>query len=145
MTYVYIAGPLFTEGERRILEDIDKFFQQVNFRTYLPHRDAGLFTREGDSSRRFFNNDLEKLQEADFIIAVLNGVDVDSGTSWEIGYAFAHKKPVIGYVKDTRVYDPKTQFNPMIWNSLAHLVNNLEELKEILLTKRNETNDRKIK
>lgn len=32
--------------------------------------------------------------------AVLDGVDVDSGTAWEIGYAYARGKPIIGLRTD---------------------------------------------
>ena len=36
-------------------------------------------------------------------IAVIDGVDVDSGTAAEIGYAFARGKPIIGYRGDVRL------------------------------------------
>jgi nucleoside 2-deoxyribosyltransferase len=34
---------------------------------------------------------------------VLDGVDVDSGTAAEIGYAFAKGKPIVGYRSDMRL------------------------------------------
>jgi len=42
------------------------------------------------------------IDEADGIVAVLDGVDVDSGTAAEIGYGAAGGKWVIGYRQDLR-------------------------------------------
>lgn len=43
------------------------------------------------------------IDESDLLFAVLDGVDVDSGTAAEIGYAFARGKPVLGYRGDFRL------------------------------------------
>lgn len=45
---------------------------------------------------------LKGLNEADGIVAVLDGVDVDSGVAFEIGFAHAQKKPVVEYRGDFR-------------------------------------------
>lgn len=44
----------------------------------------------------------EAIRAADGLIAVLDGVDVDSGTASEIGFAYALSKPVWGLRTDTR-------------------------------------------
>jgi nucleoside 2-deoxyribosyltransferase len=46
------------------------------------------------------NTDL--LRRCDGVLAVLDGVDVDSGTAAEVGYAAAHGKPVVGLRTDLR-------------------------------------------
>jgi nucleoside 2-deoxyribosyltransferase len=43
------------------------------------------------------------LDECDGVLAILDGVDVDSGTAAEIGYAFAKAKPILGYRGDLRL------------------------------------------
>jgi len=43
------------------------------------------------------------IDACDLVFAVLDGVDVDSGTAAEIGYAFAHGKPIVGYRGDFRL------------------------------------------
>ena len=43
------------------------------------------------------------IDRADAVVAVLDGVDVDSGTAAEIGYAFARGKPIVGYRSDVRL------------------------------------------
>jgi len=43
------------------------------------------------------------IDEAHGVVAVLDGVDVDSGTAAEIGYAFARGKLIVGYRGDFRL------------------------------------------
>ena len=43
------------------------------------------------------------IDRADAVVAVLDGVDVDSGTAAEIGYAFARGKRIVGYRGDFRL------------------------------------------
>ena len=43
------------------------------------------------------------IDDCDFMLAVLDGTDVDSGTASEIGYAFAKEKKVVGYRGDFRL------------------------------------------
>lgn len=45
----------------------------------------------------------ERIRHADAVVAVLDGVDVDSGTAAEIGFAYALGKPVIGLRTDFRL------------------------------------------
>jgi len=43
------------------------------------------------------------IDEAQGVVAVLDGTDVDSGTAAEIGYAFARGKLIVGYRGDGRL------------------------------------------
>jgi nucleoside 2-deoxyribosyltransferase len=48
-------------------------------------------------------NNRAAIEGAHGVVAVLDGVDVDSGTAAEIGYAFARGKLVVGYRGDFRL------------------------------------------
>jgi nucleoside 2-deoxyribosyltransferase len=48
-------------------------------------------------------SNLAAIDGCDLVLAVLDGVDVDSGTASEIGYAFAKGKPILGYRGDYRL------------------------------------------
>jgi nucleoside 2-deoxyribosyltransferase len=48
-------------------------------------------------------NNRRAIDDCDLVFAVLDGVDVDSGTASEIGYAFAKGKPILGYRGDFRL------------------------------------------
>lgn len=48
-------------------------------------------------------NNAAAIRESSGIFAILDGVDVDSGTAAEIGYAAALGKPIVGYRGDFRL------------------------------------------
>ncbi len=128
---VYIAGPLFTDAERTYLEKIDSLCKKAGLKTYLPHRDAGLFTGDAKELKHIFELDRKGVDNSKIMVAVLDGIKVDDGTAWEMGYAYAKKIPIIGIVNDFRLFDPLIQFNPMIHQSVT-LVKTLDQLKEAL-------------
>ena len=98
MNYVYIAGPLFDDHERNYLESIAEIFETRGYKTFLPHRDAGVVSGQytQEEKKKIFTTDLNALKQADIVVALLTGRDVDSGTAAEVGYAFANNKQLIG-------------------------------------------------
>lgn len=54
-------------------------------------------------NREIGANNRAAIDAAQGVVAVLDGVDVDSGTAAEIGYAFARGKPIVGYRGDFRL------------------------------------------
>lgn len=127
---IYISGPLFTPAERVYLEKIDEICQFLGLSTYLPHRDAGFGLAVGASVKQFFMKDLEMLIHSKHVVAVLNGPDVDSGTAWEIGYAYACKKPILGIREDIRIGDVNLMIDCSIKivTSFSELERQLKEL-----------------
>jgi len=72
------------------------------------------------------------LAEAAFVLAVLDGPDVDSGTAAEIGWAAAHDRPVIGLRTDFRLADHEAavvnlQVEDFVVTSGGRLVGTLDE------------------
>jgi nucleoside 2-deoxyribosyltransferase len=49
------------------------------------------------------DNNRAAINRSEVVFAILDGVDVDSGTAAEIGYAFAKGKPILGYRGDFRL------------------------------------------
>ena len=126
---VYVAGPLFSQAERDFDERIAALCERLSYETFLPHRDAGLQV-EGNAEE-IFASDLRALEAADLIVANLDGADVDAGTAWEIGYAVARGKAVIGLRTDRRVLEPWSSVNLMIEKS-TFIVRTLDELEAAL-------------
>lgn len=54
-------------------------------------------------SREIGANNWRAIDDARGVVAILDGVDVDSGTAAEIGYAFARGKLIVGYRGDFRL------------------------------------------
>lgn len=129
---IYIAGPLFSEAERSQLERLAAFLEVRGFSTYLPHRDGGLAGATERETRVFFEADIKALDEARAVVAVLNGADVDSGTAFEMGYAFAKAKALVGIYDDTRIGDPSVDINLMIVNATT-IVRTPEEIVEVIM------------
>jgi nucleoside 2-deoxyribosyltransferase len=128
MKTVYIAGPLFDPGERWYLEQIDCAVRDLGFQTYLPHRDGGIKAITGHTTAEIFKADLRGLESVDIVVAVLNGPDVDSGTAWEMGHAFARGIPIIGIHEDIRLKNAAAQINIVVYHSAQYVCGSLAEL-----------------
>ena len=128
----YIAGPLFNEGERWFLERICALAEAAGFATFLPHRDTPPEFVHPRQPAAIFRSDLEQLERADIVIASLNGISSDDGTAWELGYAYARGKTLIGIYTDLRLRFPEQVANLMLEQSLHRLTRSLAELEECL-------------
>ncbi|MDD3246425.1 MAG: nucleoside 2-deoxyribosyltransferase, partial [Methanosarcina sp.] len=78
-----------------------------------------------------FRKCVEGVDTSDLVVAILDGVDVDSGTAWEIGYAYAKGKPVIGLRTDFRALSDGV-VNLMIEMAIVALARDEEELLKIM-------------
>jgi nucleoside 2-deoxyribosyltransferase len=129
----YIAGPLFNEGERWWDEQIDAVARRVGLETFLPHRDGGEAAKGGDHDA-IFRLDVQGVEQADIVIANLNGAAIDDGTAWEMGYAYAKGKRLIGVYTDWRLSFRDQIVNLMLEKSCDHIVRSLDELEAVLKT-----------
>tara|TARA_B100000927_G_scaffold201267_1_gene162951 strand:- start:384 stop:800 length:417 start_codon:yes stop_codon:yes gene_type:complete len=128
----YIAGPLFDDHEREYLEKIAEILEETGISTFLPHRDAGLVTGEFTQEKKVnvFDKDMEFLESADIVIALLTGRDVDSGTAAEIGYAYKSGKRLIGISANT--VKPINNFIWGLFNYGEDILESLDDLKLLL-------------
>lgn len=129
--FVYIAGPLSRSAGRKFIEEIDALCKQLKFETFLPHRDVGLVEFTSDISKAF-REDVKALDRCNLVIASFNHWRIGAGTSWELGYAYAKGKKIIGVKTDA----PKEMWIPdlsaMILGSM-YICTSLHELKQKLL------------
>jgi nucleoside 2-deoxyribosyltransferase len=136
---VYVAGPLFSQAEREFLEKIVHFLAQAanldpvkHF--FLPHRDGGELGK-GPTRQFIFDLDINKINSAEIIVALLDGQDSDSGTCIELGYAYSLNKKIFGILTDYRSYHTNDHEphrpNLMVWGVCENgntIFNNLESL-----------------
>ena len=132
MKKAYIAGPLFDDHEREYLEKIAQIVERYGISTFVPHRDAGWVTGDFTFEKKVkvFDVDMEYLEPADIVIALLTGRDVDSGTAAEIGYAYKAGKRLIGISANT--IKPINNFVWGIFNYGEDIVESLDDLKILL-------------
>lgn len=121
---IYLAGPLFSEHERRYLEQLANVLAKglgidANDDIFLPHRDAGDIGRHGTGRDAVFQADIQAIDEAKALVALLDGQDVDSGTAVELGYAYACGKRIFGILTDWRRWEAEqlANINNMVWGA----------------------------
>jgi nucleoside 2-deoxyribosyltransferase len=86
---LYFAGPLFTTSEREWNAEVTAALRAAGHEVFLPHE------KEADKDGpAVFGADVRGIDWADGLVAIMDGPDPDSGTSWEVGYAF-RKKPIV--------------------------------------------------
>src|ERR1051325_251698 len=102
---IYLAGPLFTIHERRMNRQLaDAIETQLPGSKILLPQDFKHDNRYNDH-RAFgiiFKGCIDAIDSCHCVIAWLDGPDADSGTCFEIGYAYAKNIPVIGVRTDFR-------------------------------------------
>lgn len=90
---IYLAGPFFTFLERWLIEQIRNSLVGMKLNVFSPLHDVG-----HGVAAEVVHKDLEALERAAVVFAVLDGLD--SGTLFEIGYAVKKGIPVIAYVEN---------------------------------------------
>ena len=96
---IYIAGPFFTDEERDflkiIIESTKEFFPDeelfIPMEHFIPN---GENLSNNEWAEAVFKMNIEALNKCDRVIAAYLGLYSDTGTAWEIGYAYAKGIPV---------------------------------------------------
>jgi nucleoside 2-deoxyribosyltransferase len=128
---IYLAGPLFSHAERDFNVYLRDRLVEKGFSVFLPQEDGSddTETRLELRQKNIFENDVKGIDDCDIVVAVLDGgSDADSGTSWEIGYAYAKGKKLLGLRTDFRTFGPEGNVNLMIEVSLDELEKDIEGL-----------------
>jgi len=101
----YLANGLFGMGDRLLnslmaskireeIEEIDLYVPQENDEINDKNAYADSVTIE--------KADMDRLKESDFLIAVIDGVEIDSGVAAEIGVFYMLDKPIFAVYTDVR-------------------------------------------
>lgn len=122
---IYFAGPLFTTAEREWNTKLANILRASGFSVYLPQefepRDEEILT-----ASKIFNMDIDAVDAADCVLAIMDGADPDSGTCFEVGYAY-RKKPIFTIRTDfRRAGDVDSDFNLMLTESSIVIKTNKE-------------------
>lgn len=116
---IYLAGPLFTMAEREWNVRLKKALEKYGLEIWLPQENE---PRE-KTAREVFKMDVKGIDQAFGVIAIMDGADPDSGTAWEVGYAYAKGKPVILLRTDFRTNpDGFAPYNLMLTESADEVV-----------------------
>ncbi len=94
---LYLAGPLFTTAERTWNAEVASALRAAGHEVFLPQE-----KEPGKDGPGIFATDVGGIDRADGLVAIMDGPDPDSGTAWEVGYAFGTSKPVVLVRTDVR-------------------------------------------
>ncbi len=81
---LYLAGPLFTQSERRWLRQLAQLLSAAGHGVFLPQADAQVpLLRDPPDFHGAFELCRDAIDRCDAVVAVLDGPDTDSGTALE--------------------------------------------------------------
>ena len=101
----YLANGLFSIGDRYVNERIAAELRKAidGIELYVPQENGAINDKSAYAdSRAIAAADLAHLEESDVLIAVLDGVEVDSGVAAEIGVFSTFNRPIIALFSDVR-------------------------------------------
>lgn len=107
---LYFAGPLFTTAERSWNAEVAAALRAAGHQVFLPQE-----KEPGKDAAGIFAADVDGIDWADGLVAIMDGPDPDAGTSWEVGYAYGVKKPIVLVRTDFRSMAGNAgDYNPML-------------------------------
>ena len=142
---IYLAGPIFSEAEQQWLRGLKERIEETGrakgkkVEVIWPYEliDRPEIESLGDLAKQeVFDRCKSNLDQADLLVALLDGSQVDDGTAWEIGYFFSvrDRSKIIGIRTDFRNAGEtrSSVVNAMIEMSCERIVRSVEELLEAL-------------
>ena len=99
---IYFAGPLFSAAERDWNAALASAVRAAGHEVFLPQEQEP-------------GQDAAGIDWAEGLLAIMDGADPDSGTCWEVGYAYG-KKPIVLVRTDIRRNEASggSGYNPML-------------------------------
>lgn len=131
---VYLASPFFNEKERGVYQAVIATLRKKGYDLFVPAEHE--ITNAWDLSNQawgeaVFGVDISAINKCDVVIALNWGMYSDSGTAWELGYAFALGKKTINVC----VLDNNT-YSLMMTNGANHNISLtdllIEDIEDIL-------------
>jgi nucleoside 2-deoxyribosyltransferase len=107
---VYFAGPLFTTPQRTWNAEVVAALRAGGHEIFLPQeKEPGL------DGAAIFAIDVGGIDWSDGMVAIMDGLEPDAGTAWEVGYAYGTKKPIVLVRTDVRAMAGSAgEYNPML-------------------------------
>ena len=107
---LYFAGPLFSTPERTWNAEVTAALRAAGHEVFLPQDQE-----PGKAGPGIFATDVGGIDWADGLVAIMDGPDPDSGTCWEVGYAYGVKKSIVLVRTDIRALSGSAgDYNPML-------------------------------
>ncbi|MEO0803468.1 MAG: nucleoside 2-deoxyribosyltransferase [Cyanobacteria bacterium J06642_2] len=114
---------MFNVYERAFQRDLEQAIAPFG-KTFLPQRDC-----PQDRPELIFSACVEGVRGSRIVVANLSGVDVDSGTAFEVGFAYALGKPIYGIRSEMEICLPDRVIAPnLMLKDAANIFATVSEL-----------------
>lgn len=124
MKRIYLASPFFNQDQLERVEKVEKILDDKFQMVFSPRKAQYDDLEFGSVEWRteVFLNNQKHIDHADVVVAIYDGED--SGTMWEIGYAYGKGVPVVVFKEN-----PEQPLNLMISDSLHSYIDGFKELE----------------
>jgi len=138
MVKIYLANGLFSQADRDFNVNLAAYLNEYNqdIKFYLPQMNGEINDKQNvtPTAKQIFDSDNKELDSSDYVLAILDGVEIDSGVACEIGRAKALGKTVLGLVTDIRYGLPQDGLyrNLYVLGAVDKLFTNTNDLGKYL-------------
>lgn len=98
---IYLAGPLFTSAERMWNAKLTELLRAAGLEVFAPQEIEPKRTGQ-EMAVEIFHLDVAGIESCEVVVAITDQPDPDSGTCWEMGYAYKAGKPILAVRTDFR-------------------------------------------
>lgn len=135
---IYLAGPFFNDNERELIEKVSKTLRNRGYNVIVPMEhfieDGEKMTNE-EWARNVFEYDVSQIMDSSCVLAIYHGHYSDSGTAWELGFAFARGIPCIVVHVDSSNIASIMPVNGCYYNIAYSDIDKID-IKNLLMTNR---------
>ena len=111
---IFLAAPLFNDRERDFNSKVAKVLRDNGLKVWMAQEAPFISKGTDEEKRAIFEGDVKALKESDVVVAILDGIEVESGVAFEMGYACCLGKPIIGLKTDYRTFSSIEEVNLML-------------------------------
>lgn len=118
---IYLAAPLFSTGERDFNAAVGARLREAGHEVFLPQDEE----HDAFDPATTFRRDVDHVDWSNVVVGIMDGPDPDSGTAWEIGYAYAKGTPIVLLRTDFRTWGGRTgeaPYNLMLTESATERI-----------------------
>lgn len=125
---IFLAAPLFNESEREFNKKVAEDLREAGFDVWMAQETSLIKEGFHEEKKKIYEKDISALKASDVVVAVLDGVEVDSGVAFEMGFAKALGKPIIGLKTDYRTFSRIEEVNLMLEVSIMNICETVDEV-----------------
>ena len=129
---IFLSAPFFNKAEYNFNKAIARKLRNAEYDVWLAQEHPFIKSPSLEEKRKIYEDDIKALKQSDIIVAVLDGIEIDSGVAFEMGYAQALGKPIIGLKTDVRTFSFIENINLMLEVPSIKICKTVEEVIDTL-------------